>query len=108
MRCKWSSTPEPGYEELVIRLYGSTTGGELLRAYRDQLSRRDLWEKRLDWSGVAVYDGGEIVAHAVVQAVKDRPLVYVGFVEAVDDREVAACLVEAIREKLIPERTGKI
>ncbi len=101
MYSRWFSTPEPDYATLALKLYGSEVGSALQETYLGQLSRRDLWGHRLDWSGVAVYDSeGTIVAHAVVQVTLDRPLVYVGYVECIEDSAAAAFLMQTLREKL--------
>lgn len=116
MYSRWFSEPDPVYGELVTRLYGPDTGEALSRNYCGQLSRAARteqpaappWAQRLDWQGVALYRDGEAVAHAVVQVVKDRPLVYVGYVETVDDQDVAAALVQAVRDRLRYEHPGRI
>jgi GNAT superfamily N-acetyltransferase len=101
MYSRWFTTPDPAYGALVARLYGTAVGQALDRAYRDQLARRDLWGHRLNWTGLLVYDAaGSVQAHAVVQEIQDRPLVYVGFVESVDDPAVASLLLAAIRQHL--------
>jgi GNAT superfamily N-acetyltransferase len=107
MYCKWFSTPEPDYAKLVSELYGSEVGGALYRSYVEQLSSRDLWGHRLDWSGVGIYNHGAITAHAVVQTTKDKPLVYIGFVECVDDRAVAAFLIKTIQHELRSQHPHK-
>lgn len=111
MYCRWFTTPDPAYGELVVRLYGPETGAMLYRSYVDQLSRQELWTHRLAWRGLALYDAaddnGSVRAHAVVQEARDRPVVYVGFVEAVDDGDVAFHLVGAARhylEEMFPGR----
>ena len=108
MHSKWFSEPEPAYAELVRRLYGLQTGDQLNRVYRDELCQRALWAQRLDWSGIAIYDADGIRAHAVVQVIRERPLVYVGYVEAVDDPAAAGLLVREVRaavQRASPGRT---
>jgi GNAT superfamily N-acetyltransferase len=111
---KWFSDPDPAYGELVTRLYDRGTGEALYRTYCAQLSRANdaghpgepLWGQRLEWQGVAMYRGDEVIAHAVVQVVKDRPLVYVGYIESVAEQDVARGLVEAVRDTLRTEQRG--
>jgi GNAT superfamily N-acetyltransferase len=109
---RWFSEPDPAYGELVTRLYGPGTGDALYRTYCAQLSRAGHagrsgappWAERLDWRGVACYRDGEVAAHAVVQLIKDRPLVYVGYVESKPGPEVAAGLIEAVRDMVRTEQ----
>lgn len=120
MYSRWFSQPDPAYGQLVNRLYGADTGAVLYRTYCEQLSRRSLcpegtgpaagaptWSRRLDWQGIALYQANEVVAHAVVQMIKDKPLVYIGYVESVDSQEVAVGLVQAIRERISSEQPGR-
>jgi GNAT superfamily N-acetyltransferase len=107
MHSKWFSTPEPAYHELVTRLYGAETGGQLDRAYRQELSNDALWAHRLAWTGVALYEAGQIVAHAVVQVLQDKPLVYAGYVECENDAAAAALLIQEIRTRLRHEHPGR-
>jgi GNAT superfamily N-acetyltransferase len=104
---KWFSTPEPAYHELVTQLYGDETGARLYRTYRDELSNHTLWAHRMKWAGVAVYEAGQIRAHAVVQVIQDKPLVYVGYVECVNDAAPAALLVQEIRTELRHKHPGR-
>jgi GNAT superfamily N-acetyltransferase len=104
---KWFSTPEPAYHELVTQLYGDETGARLNRTYRDELSNHTLWAHRMKWAGVAVYEAGQIRAHAVVQVIQDKPLVYVGYVECVNDAASAALLVQEIRTELRHKHPGR-
>jgi hypothetical protein len=107
MYSEWFSTTAPAYQELVTRLYGAETGERLNRAYCDELSNRDCWSHRLEWSGVAVYEAGEVKAHAIVQVIHDKPLAYVGYVEALNDPAAAAVLVHEIRAELRHKHPGR-
>jgi GNAT superfamily N-acetyltransferase len=107
MYSKWFSTPAPAYEKLVTQLYGAEVGERLNRAYRDELSSRERWSHRLDWSGIVVYEAGEVKAHAVVQVIQDKPLAYVGYVEALNDPAAAGLLVHEIRAELRHKHPGR-
>ena len=107
MYSKWFSTPAPAYQELVTQLYGFETGERLNRAYRDELSSRERWSHRMDWSGVVIYEAGEVKAHAIVQVIQDKPLVYVGYVEALNDPAAAGGLIHEIRAELRHKYPGR-
>jgi len=104
---KWFSTPTPAYLELVTQLYGAESGERLYRAYRDELSSRERWSHRLDWSGIVVYEAGKVKAHAIVQVIQDKPLAYVGYVESLNDPAAAGTLVHEIRAELRHKHPGR-
>lgn len=99
MPVEFFSKPSPGYRQLVTRLYGVERGDMLFQRYERELGSA-LWKDRLTWFGVGVHEGGEFKAHAIVQLTKDRPLVYVGYVEALPDRKNAELLVQATLAEL--------
>ena len=107
MYCRWFATPEPAYAQLVSRLYGPEVGGKLFATYCEQLSSRALWQNRLEWQGVAIFEGDQILAHAIAQTIQDKPIVYMGYVEAVEHQEAAALLVRSAMDKLRLEQPGK-
>src|SRR5437762_14327219 len=100
MYSKWFSAPAPAYQDLVTHLYGAENGANLAMAYQSELSSRDLWAHRLEWTGVVIYEAGEVKAHAIVQVMQDKPLVYIGYVEALNDPAAAAGLIHEIRAEL--------
>ena len=107
MYSKWFSTPEPAYQQLVTQLYGAETGASLARVYQAELSNRERWAHRLEWSGVVIYEAGEVKAHAIVQVMQDKPLVYIGYVEALNDPAAAAELIHEIRAELRQKHPGR-
>lgn len=101
------SKPDPSFRELVRQLYGIQIGDGLGRRYEAELGS-PLWKHRLEWFGIGLRREGRLQAHAIVQVTKDKPLVYVGYVEAIPDRGLAEELTQAILAQLAGERNRLI
>lgn len=100
------SRPSPDYRGLVKRLYGAETGELLANKYESDLGSA-LWKDRIAWFGLGVREEGQLAAHAIVQLAKDKPVIYVGYVESVADRGWAETLVQAALAEVGHERRGK-
>jgi GNAT superfamily N-acetyltransferase len=101
------SKPNPAYRELVQQLYGEEIGEGLYRRYEAELDS-PLWKHRLEWFGIGLRAEGRLQAHAIVQLIKDKPLVYVGYVQAMPDRALAEVLTQAVLAQLTSDRSKPI
>jgi GNAT superfamily N-acetyltransferase len=101
------SKPNPSYRDLVQQLYGKEIGEGLYRRYEAELDS-SLWKHRLEWFGIGLRGEGRLQAHAIVQLIKDKPLVYVGYVEAMPNRTLGEALTQAVLGQLTKERSKPI